>query len=200
MKVVELNIYGFKIHVRSTHERLINLISRDFEYFLSENQDCDLELEVILTKKLPKIPPLPAKKQSLNSITYQKDPIRYNDYYGEALSVFDYQNEKAKLFSKELNLAHELTFLLIQSRAGKWLDSQGLHRVHACGLSTEKGNFIIMLPMKGGKSTLFFSLLRDKRIKIISDDSPILSSKGEVLPFPLRASPLRKFSKFRDRA
>jgi hypothetical protein len=42
------------------------------------------------------------------------------------------------------------------------------------------------LPEKGGKTTLTLQLLKINDLKLISEDSPLLSREGKILPFPLR--------------
>jgi hypothetical protein len=81
---------------------------------------------------------------------------------------------------------HEVAYLLILSRAGKMLDLKGFHKLHAFAVSYEDVALICMMPSKGGKSTLLAELLKDSRIKMISDDIPLIDTFGNVYPFPLK--------------
>ena len=48
------------------------------------------------------------------------------------------------------------------------------------GVSKNGRSVIAMLPMKGGKTTLFSNLIKDKDVEIISDDTPIVTSDGHI--------------------
>lgn len=123
--------------------------------------------------------------QSVNSLTYQQDHIRFNDFYGKLISIFDYASETAKLFSVDIEKVHEVTYLLILSRAGKRLDLRGMHKLHAFAISYHNMAFVCMMPSRGGKSTLLLELLKYDNVKLISDDIP-LTSGGKIYSFPLK--------------
>lgn len=125
-------------------------------------------------------------KQTENSIYYDLGEIRYNDFYGKALSIMDYENETAKVFYNDENYIHELLYLLILSRSGKHLDMCGKHKVHAFGINKDSKNLLLMMGSKGGKTSLFCELLGDLDVNIISDDTPIITHDGRILPCPLR--------------
>lgn len=183
-----LNIYGEAFAIRSNCHELLDQLAKDFEYFLGakgQNSKYQFlaELDEIDWKQLP---PLVSKKQSQNSITYQVGPIRYNDYYGKVLSQYDYKNQSAVITSPCLNSLHEVVYLLVLSRSTKQMDLRGLHKVHAMGVTKQGKNILVMLPSKGGKTTLFHDLLGDTETTIISDDSPVITRWGKIRPFPLR--------------
>lgn len=83
-------------------------------------------------------------------------------------------------------MLYEIVYLFIHSRVGELLDKKGIHRIHACSFSFENNIYVVMLPQGGGKSTLLMGLLKDERIKLISDDTPLCDRKGDILPFPIR--------------
>lgn len=127
-----------------------------------------------------------ATMQTLNSICYDNNGIRYCDYYGDMLVILDTKNNVAKMYSENIPKIHEISYLLILSRVGKLMDLQGLHKLHAFSVSYKDLAIVCMMPMKGGKSTLLMQFLKDKRFKIISDDIPLVNLTGEVLPFPIK--------------
>jgi len=90
------------------------------------------------------------------------------------------------VFSDDADLRHEISYLTVLSTAGRYLDSRHIHRVHALGISKNGKAILILLPEKGGKSTLALRLLKSGQVKLLSEDSPLITRKGEVLPFPLR--------------
>jgi hypothetical protein len=191
--IKEFNFYGVFVRVHSESEGLLSRISKDFSYFGDperlHNWNIFHKLEMVVhERKAPKgtIPGLEALKQSQNSMTFEKNRIRYNDYYGEAVSILNYQSSEAVLYSEDINRLHEVTFLLILSRVEKALDLHGLHKIHAFGVTYNGTNLIGQMPSKGGKTTLLTNLIKNPDVKILSDDTPLITRDGRVLPFPLR--------------
>ncbi|MDO9184049.1 MAG: hypothetical protein Q7U04_16670 [Bacteriovorax sp.] len=190
MRQVSFNFYGQKVCVASDWPEALSLLKKDFDLFYSENSysdNCDLKLFIL--KKDPKeisTPELVSKSQSQNSITYQLGHVRYNDYYGKLLSIFDYNKEEAQLYCLNIDKVHEVAYLLILSRVGKMLDLKGLHKLHAFAVSYKEIAFVCMMPMKGGKSTLLLELLKTKEVKMISDDIPLIDIMGNVYSFPMK--------------
>jgi len=119
-------------------------------------------------------------------MTHDQGFIRYNNYFEQGLTIFDYTVEKSWIYSLDLEFLHELTYLIILSRVGKKLDLLGLHRIHAMGVQIGDVSCLCMFPMGGGKSTLLANLLNYNDVKIISDDSPLIDSKGEFQNFAIR--------------
>lgn len=187
---VYFNFYNNWVQVFSSNDDLLSLLKNDFLYFYVENPSLDkifLKLEVIQSEpKTELIPQKEALRQSSSCVTYEHAGKRYNNYYDQALGVFDFYTEQGTIYSKYLNYLHEISYLLILSRVGKKMDLQGMHRLHAFGLVKNRKLILGLMPMKGGKSTLFLELCKDKDTQIISDDSPIIDSFGEVHPFPMR--------------
>lgn len=185
-----LNFYGVWASVYSPSEELISKLSLDFDFFLHElgpKHETHFVFEFFL-KKPPaeRLPKKVSQRQSLNSLTFDQDRRRFNDYHGRALSIYDYEIEKGEIYSLDFNKLHELSYLMILSRIGKTLDLKGLHKIHAFSVAKEGQVLIGMMPMKGGKSTLFKELIKDREIEMISDDSPLISLNGEVYAFPIR--------------
>jgi hypothetical protein len=54
------------------------------------------------------------------------------------------------------------------------------------GVSKDGKAILILLPEKGGKTTLEVRLIKSGKFKLIFEDSPLISRRGEILPFPLR--------------
>lgn len=184
-----LNFYGITVSIKGNAEITRKLIS-DFEYFLSYNNisgQTDILLTVnLLPPPFEKIPAVPASMYKTDSISYDKDGIRYVDYLGKALALYDIKDNKAEIFSLSFDLLYEIAYLFIHSRTGEMLDMKGLHRIHGCAFSFENNIYICMLPQGGGKSTLLMDLLKNEKVKILSDDTPFVDQKGNVYPFPAR--------------
>lgn len=201
MKEIKLDIYSFIVEIKNLPESLALKLANDFEYFLSDKTISTrdkLVIEYFYEKGEAHLPQgLVASGQSENSITYNQGNFRYNDYYGEALTIFDYEREKCRVYSTDINFSHEIIYLIVLSRSGKYMDRNNLHKVHAFGVSKNNKNLIMMMPSKGGKTTHFCKLLSDEKLGVISDDTPVISNSGRVVPFPLRVG-LDSFEKLQD--
>jgi hypothetical protein len=183
------NFFGFKIALKSDEKELIDIIDKNFSLFKSDNNSApSLTIKTFIVDDLcNKIPSgLTAIKQSINSISYQVKNKRYNDYYGEAITELDYEKNTAHIWATDINRLHEITYLLIMSRQGKWCDKNGVHKIHAMGIKGKSKNLLLMLPMKGGKSTMFAQFLSQTDFDLISDDSPVVNRDGTIANFNIR--------------
>jgi len=184
-----LDIYNNITKVLSDSKETLVRLSKDFLSFRTKEQN-NIDFLITVKKSSPPYHLLESQRsitQSQVAITYEIKGIRYNDYFGKALCIYDYEKNEGVIYSEDINLLHEISYLLILSRVGKKMDLNGYHKVHAFGLNLNNTSIIGMMPMKGGKSTLFLDLLySDKRFEIISDDTPIIDSWGRVRSFPLR--------------
>jgi hypothetical protein len=90
------------------------------------------------------------------------------------------------VYGMDLDLLYEVAFLFLLSQLNERLDAHHMHRIHALGISFHGRGVLVLLPMGGGKSTLATQMLRDDRVRMLSDDSPIVTREGSLLGFPLR--------------
>ena len=188
-----MKIQGLFIEINSKEEFLLSRLRTDFEFFIIEKYSHGplLKIETELVDNIPKdIIPKNLKPifQRNNSITYEENGVRYNDYYGSVVSIFEAKKNSALILGKECEKLYEILYLFILSRSGKFGDLKGSHRIHAFAFVKNFTGLICMQPTRGGKSTLLTELLLNQNIEIISDDTPLLNTKGELLPFPLRVS------------
>jgi hypothetical protein len=188
---LRLNFWGISVSINSDWSELIDVLTKDFwSYIIHEKSsqvDFDLALDIIKTDEPIFIPEgLVASMQTQNAITYDIGDVRYCNYYSKAFSEINLKTNRARVHGIEFDKIHEIAYLLILSRVGKKLDLQGLHKLHAFAVSFNDIAFVCMMPSKGGKSTLLVELLKDPRIKMISDDIPLIDSKGRVHSFALK--------------
>lgn len=187
---IYFNFYGFKVEIVTTNSQLKQKLKVDFHYFLVDKKLSEIKLQIKtdLTDNLKELIPknLIAVKQSINSVTYDEKNIRFNDYYGQAVTILNKKTNTCHIYAREIEFMHELVYLVVLSRQGKWHDFHGLHKIHAMGISKKDKNLVVMMPMKGGKTTLFTSFLSDPEIGLISDDTPMTNMRGEIKPFPIR--------------
>ncbi len=188
MDRLTLEFYGVAVDI-ALPSWLKEELSKDFSFFLKTPISDKPSLTLVIADQEPPLSRIPEVMASLyqpDSISYDQKGKRYVDYFGKALSVYDYKAESGELFSADLKLLHELAYLMILSRVGEMLDKKGMHRVHACGFSIEKKGAVCLLPQGGGKTTLYMELLKNKSVKLVSDDTPLISSDSRLLPFPSR--------------
>lgn len=120
------------------------------------------------------------------NVVHQHGPLTVIDYFGKALSVFDRSAGRLVVQGRDEHLVHEAVYQFVLSQAGAALEARGLVRLHSLGLVGGGGAVAVMLPSGGGKSTLALCALRDDRVRLLSEDSPLLDRRGHVHPFPLR--------------
>ena len=74
------------------------------------------------------------------------------------------------------------------------LDGKGLHRIHGLGLEYRGEGALLLLPSGGGKTTMTMgscSLLRDRGVRLISEDSPLIpETTGPSCPFRCGSEPI----------
>ena len=185
-----LDISGVNISISSEWNEILDVLRKDFWGFcnvnVSEKLKIDIEIKIIKSTEKPEFPVKPTSMQTQNALTYDLGKVRYCDYYGKAFTVIDFEKEDARIYGEDFDKIHEIAYLMILSRAGKILDLKGLHKLHAFAVSFNGIAFVCMMPSKGGKSTLLSELLKDSRIKMLSDDIPMVDSLGRVSSFPLK--------------
>ena len=159
----------------------------EFHYFLADASYPELTIE-LTQGALPPTPSLPIEKILETCMIYRMGKRKYVDYFGEALTIVDDETRTISITSASEERLYELAFLTIHSRAGDMLDRAGFSRIHAMAVSYKNVNAVVMLPSKGGKSTLLTHLLENPDITIIAADMPLVDRQGRILPFPSKIS------------
>lgn len=186
-------IYSIGVKISSNDSRLISKLSKDFFSYLSDSETfrtSEYQLNInsnvgsVPRELIPSVKPLWSRD---GVVTRDFNGKRYCLYDDALLSVVDFEKEHASLFSEELDLLHEITYLLVLSRLGKRMDLQGYHRLHAFGVQRGQKSLLGVFPSGHGKTTMLFDLLKeDKELSWFSDDTPLIDSIGRVYPFQLR--------------
>jgi len=188
---LQLNFWGINVSIKSDWSELVDVLTKDFWSYINHEKmthiEFDLTLDIVKTDEAIFIPEgLVASMQTQNAITYDIGGVRYCNYYSKAFSEINFNTNCARVHGVDFDKIHEIAYLLILSRVGKKLDLKGLHKLHAFAVSFKEIAFVCMMPSKGGKSTLLVELLKDSRIKMISDDIPLVDAKGRIHPFALK--------------
>ena len=188
MPVSEFNFYGVGALVESSEDEFNRSIEHDFSYFLASSPHPDLR--IVFERSQPDYDRLPRLKCSLatpRNICFSDGRFTYIDYFGQGLNIYDKEANQCQIITEDVELAHEIAYLTILSRVSEALERKRLHRIHGLGIESHGTGTVILLPSGGGKSTLALSILQqDNPFRLISEDSPLLSPDGSLLPFPLR--------------
>ncbi|MGA2775010.1 MAG: hypothetical protein ABSE81_02980 [Candidatus Omnitrophota bacterium] len=56
------------------------------------------------------------------------------------------------------------------------------------GLEVNNEAILVLSPSGGGKTTLLLDLIKNKSVKLISEDSPLIDARGQALPFRIGVS------------
>ncbi|MBA2405169.1 MAG: hypothetical protein H0V66_10395 [Bdellovibrionales bacterium] len=183
-----LNFHNHIILVSSNEEATIRKLQEEFHYFVRAEASI-VQTNIEIFKEIPPVLPSMVAVKILETCSiYKIGPSRYIDYRGEALTIWDKQEESVRIYSLDVDRLYEIAFLAIHSILGQELEKKGICRVHALGVSLGKVNSLVMLPSKGGKSTLLSYLLENPEVKILSDDMPLIDLTGRIHIFPSKIS------------
>jgi hypothetical protein len=182
-----LDIYGYRVEIRSQHAAAQEGLAEDFAFFRRETVDGGA-LIILLLEDPPYggLPPLQASVYTPRNVSYHDGNCTWHDYSGRALAVHDLSKREFRVSTRDSDLAYEIVYLYLLCQSGEHFDAHGLHRVHALAVSVGDCAGLVLLPMGGGKSTLGASLLQLDDIEILSDDSPLIDHRGGVHALPLR--------------
>lgn len=183
---VEFSFYEVGLTLSSASQVLLDSLARDFHYFAAPAPPLRISVEAHLEPPpWERIPVQFANRITPNAAIYDHGSLRFNDYQGEALAIYDFAHEVGEVWSENPDLLYEITYLLCLSRIGELHDLRRIHRVHALGIAVADRGALILLPESGGKSTLCMEMLRRPEVLLLSDDTPLVS-RGRLLPFPTR--------------
>lgn len=183
-----LDVYGLKIRVRGDWPEVLEALRLDFAWFdreLAGSADVEVEIEC----RPPDFDALGAIRAQFitpRNVVFQQGDRKIVDYFGRVVSVLDAATGVLVVQGEDRQIVHEAAYHFLLSRIGEHLDKHGLIRLHGLGLSGAGGGVVLMLPSGGGKSTLGLRALRDERVRLLSEDTPLLDRRGRLHPFPLR--------------
>ncbi|HVN27515.1 MAG TPA: hypothetical protein VMT64_03470 [Candidatus Binataceae bacterium] len=186
-EAVEFRFYDVGLSVTSSSPDLLDKLARDFLYFMHPADSMSL-LSIDAHLAPPpweRIPVEFASQITPNAVIYDRGSVRFNDYQHEALAIYDFAREHGEVWSENPDLLYEIVYLLALSRVGEVHDLRRIHRVHALGIESANRGALILLPENGGKSTLCMEMIRRPQVRILSDDTPLIS-RGKLLAFPTR--------------
>jgi hypothetical protein len=185
-----LEVHGLGVAVGGDWPEVVDQVRLDFAWF--ERQPAGAapaDVEVTIEHRPPDFDALGDGVASFvtpRNVVYQDGPRTIVDYFGRAVTVLDRATGRAVVQGEDEHLVHEAVYHFLLSRIGEHLEARGLTRLHALGLSGGQGAVAVMLPSGGGKSTLALRALREERVRLLSEDSPLIDRRGNAHAFPLR--------------
>lgn len=183
-----IEAYGVRLEFTSNSPALLDSIRRDFSYFVTEGGG---QADITVRSELA-VPPwdlapdVPCVMIQPHCVVYDDGGVRWVDYQGRGLGRWRVAEEMAELWSEDFDLLYEITYLVILSRLGELHDTRGLHRVHALGLAVGGQGILCLLPSGGGKTTLGLGAMGVPGVQLLSDDHPLLDTRGWLRAFPNR--------------
>jgi hypothetical protein len=185
----DLDVYGLGVTVAGDWPEVVEAVELDFAWFRAPEPHATPDLEVSVERAAPDFDafgPLPATFVTPRNVVHQDGDRTVVDYFGQAVSVLDRRTGRLAGQGEESHLVHEAAYQYLTSRIGEHLDARGLTRLHSMGLVGAAGAVAVMLPSGGGKSTLALRALEDERVRLLSEDTPLIDARGFLHPFPLR--------------
>jgi len=186
-----INLHGFVIKCDTPSMEITQALTRPFQLFLEESGTPELTVTVVESAApYEQFPRMEASFSTPRNIVYDGSDVRLVDYFGTGAALEDKVSGNFTLYGTDLNFLQEAFYLLILSAFGQYCDRNGLLRVHAMAVSYGDRAILMPVPPGGGKSTMAYAILQEEGFKLISDDEPVVSTRGEILPFALRMGTL----------
>lgn len=181
---------GTTVRVETDNLKIATWLEFDFGTFVTTSNTGAVTINFRVTIADPVAHQMPALKESMRGphfVTFDDGTTRYIKYGKDALLIYDYARDEGQIIALNEEFAYERLHLACLSRIGERLDERGLHRVHALAVAFRNCAHLFLMPPGTGKSTLGIKLLQEHtEIKLISDDTPVISPDGKILPFLLR--------------
>lgn len=187
-----LNFYGVLVEFTSDDAETSEFIESDFSFFriVSPIENTGPVFRISVHLKPPPYHRIPdntvATAHTKDAVVYKTESATYYDSFGEALVIYTGGHDSAEIYSLDRNLLFEKSYLMIMTHVGERLDRRGLHRIHAMGVVYRNKGILCLLPMGGGKTTLTLGLLKNKAFSLLSEEIPLVSTRGMLLTFPIR--------------
>lgn len=189
MNEFQLDLYfdDLKITVFSDNETLLTNIKRDLGYFTAEKSTVkNIRINAFLKEPDYKVIDRPFLFHHFDGADcYGFGDIRYAKY-DKSLLIFDAKKDEGFVISSNSGLLHQYTYYMILSKSGEYFDLKNAHRLHSLGISYKGKAMAFMMNRAGGKTTLALEFMKDDNVKLFSEDTPLITSKLNIKPFPTR--------------
>ncbi|HEX5577531.1 MAG TPA: hypothetical protein VFX40_04095 [Gemmatimonadaceae bacterium] len=187
------DFYGFIVTLTSDRDDVVREVTRDFAWFVippaRSDRQREPDMRVSISFEAPSystLPAVPASVLTPRNISFRDGDVSYVDYFGRGLAIVNTKAGTCDIYGTDFDLVREIAYLFLLSTVGQYLDSKGLHRIHAMGVNYKGHGILLLLPSGGGKSTMTMELLKHPDLTLLSEDTPLIDRKGRIHPFPLR--------------
>ena len=187
------DFYGFIVALKSDRDELVREVTRDFAWFVVPSERSkrlrEPDMRVTISFEKPPystLPAVPASVLTPRNISFRDGDVSYVDYFGRGLAIVNTMAGTCDIYGADFDLVREIAYLFLLSTVGQYLDSKGLHRIHAMGVNYRGHGILLLLPSGGGKSTMTMELLKHPEFTLLSEDTPLIDRHGRIHPFPLR--------------
>jgi len=186
-----IDLYGLIIDCKTGCPSLQAQLIRPFDLYLAEQGEPGVLVTIIESDPpYDEFPDVEASFSTPRNVVYDTDKFKIVDYFGNGAIVEDKAKSEFTIYGQDHNFLQESFYLLIISIFGQYCDKNGMLRIHALAISYADKAILLPIPPGGGKSTMAFSMLQEEGFRLISDDEPIVSQSGAILPFALRIGTL----------
>ena len=186
-----IEMHGLVLECNTGSSELEAQLIRPFSLYQVEEGTPAVTI-VVIEEALPyeRYPSIEASFSTPRNVVYDSKSIKIVDYFGKGAVVEDKDKSLFTIFGTNSNFLQEAFYLLVISIFGQFCDRNRLLRVHAMALSYNDKAILLPMPPGLGKSTMAFAMLEEDGFKLISDDEPVVSASGSILPFALRIGTL----------
>ncbi len=206
MTALDFTFHGARIRVESEDEEAMRFVETDFSLFLDapgagpdeapDARGAAPDATVRLHYSEPPWDSIAGRKRiwrTKDADVYRIGGVLYYDSRREVLVIFDPRSGHAGIHTRDRDLLYEKAYLMIVTRAGALLDAKGIHRIHAMGVAHEGRAALCLMNMGGGKTTLALSLMERDGFELLSEEIPLVTRSGTLLPMPIRIGVLPGF-------
>lgn len=179
------SIHGLGIRIRSANPEVLEHFRHDFHYFLKP--DGPVELEVMLSDEAigqARWKMLYRGKKSAIYLSPQEE--KRVCFFSKVWLKYRYADGICLVSGNETGPLYEALYFVVLSFVGERLDAQGKHRLHGLALASDTASLVLLARSGGGKSTIAQHLLNHDKIRILSDDTPVLNRLSQFEAFPQR--------------
>jgi hypothetical protein len=186
-------LHGLVIDCKAPNAGLIAQLVRPYKLYVTDEGSPECTIQIVQEDPpYQQFPNIEASYSTPRNMVYDSKALRVVDYFGKGAVVEDKTGQIFTIYGVDTNFLQEAFYLLVLSLFGQHCDKVGMLRIHAMALSYADKAILMPVPQGGGKSTMAFAMLQEDGFKLISDDEPIVSQSGSILPFTLRIGTLDK--------
>ena len=155
MKIV-FNFFGARISVNGPEE-VIRKIRMDFSFFYDNKETADLDFEIDIMEQEPDYGMIPQACRVFRLHPdfdfYSDGEFNYTKYTENCLTIFNKRSGILKIYCRNDNIIHEITYLAVLSFFGENLERKGIYRIHGLCFMISGVPIVIISDSGVGKTT-----------------------------------------------